>query len=104
MFAISIAVCIVGVVLGLIFRLVAMLRLSVPLLYALVVGFFFPVWANTHQALSMSILYGLLGLCVLSWILTLIRKIRCYRMQREYERIEEERLLAELLRKQGIAD
>lgn len=103
MFGISIVICIAGVVIGLIFRFAAVLRLGLPLLYALVVGFFFPVWANTHQALSMGILYGLLALTALSWVVSLIRKIREIRAERAYERIEEEMLLEELKHKQGIA-
>ena len=103
-FGISIAICVLGIVVGLIFRFAAILRLMLPLLYALVVGFFFPVWANTHQALSMGILYVLLGLCAISWVITLIRKIREKRAERAYERIEEEMLLEELKRWQGITE
>ena len=104
MFAVSIVMCIAGVALGLAFRLATALRLSAPLLYALVVAFFFPNWAHENQTLSMLILYALLGLCVLSWGISLIRKIQDRQHRRAYERLETEMLIDELKRKQGIAD
>ncbi len=103
MFGISAVICIAGIVIGLIFRFAAVARLSVPLLYILIVSFFFPLWAHEHQALAMGILHALLTLCILSWIITLIRKLRELRSRRAYERMEAEAALEELKGRQGIA-
>ena len=100
---IYIIICVAGFFIGVIFRVATMLRLGVPLLYTLVLAFVFPVWAHERQELSMAILYGILVLCAISWFVTIARKICAYKLQREYERIEEEMILEQLKIKQGIA-
>lgn len=52
------------------------LRLTIPLLYALLVPFLFRDWYYTHEALGNSIFFGLLALTLLSWTVTLVRKAR----------------------------
>ena len=103
MFLISIGICVAVVFAGLLFRLAALLRLGIPLLYTLAMAFVFPMWAHEHQALSMGILYVLLTLCAFSWLASLIRRLSSYRAERACERMEAEMLIEELKRKQGIA-
>ena len=57
-------------------RLAQVLRLSVPLLYgALVIKVFRP-WYLAHTALADGIFLVLVGLVVLSWVVTLMRVVR----------------------------
>ena len=52
------------------------LRLTIPLLYALLIPILCPDWYDAHEALGNSIFFGLLVLTFLSWTVTLVRKIR----------------------------
>ena len=62
--------------LGGVIRLAQVLRLSVPLLYwALVITVFRP-WYLAHTALADGIFLVLVGLAVLSWVVTLMRVVR----------------------------
>jgi len=101
MYMILIVSCAALFLIGILFRIAGTLRLSVPLLYALVVAFFFPGWSTRNPALSMGILYGLIGLCVLSWIVSLIRKIREHRAERALEEFEARAIIETIKRKQG---
>ena len=87
---------------GILFRIAGTLRLSIPLLYALVVAFFFPGWSTRNPELSMGILYGLIALCVLSWIVSLFPKIREHRAQKELEQLETRAAIEAIKRKQGM--
>ena len=62
--------------LGRIVRLAQMLRLSVPLLYGALVITVFRPWYLTHTALADGIFLVLVGLAVLSWVVTLMRVVR----------------------------
>ncbi len=101
MYMILIVSCVALFLIGILFRIAGTLRLSVPLLYAFVVAFFFPGWSTRNPELSMGILYGLIGLCVLSWIVSLIRKIREHRAEREMEECEARAIIETIKRKQG---
>ncbi|WP_455581655.1 hypothetical protein [Dysosmobacter sp.] len=57
-------------------RLAQTLRLSVPLLYGALVITVFRPWYLAHTALADGIFFALVGLAVLSWVLTLIRAVR----------------------------
>ena len=52
------------------------LRLTIPLLYALLVPFLFRDWYYAHEVLGNGIFLGLLALTLLSWTVTLVRKAR----------------------------
>ena len=52
------------------------LRLSVPLLYGALVITVFRPWYLTHTALADGIFLVLVGLAVLSWVVTLMRVVR----------------------------
>ena len=101
MYMILIVSCVVLFLIGILFRIAGTLRLSVPLLYALVVAFFFPGWSTRNPVLSMGILYGLIGLCVLSWIVSFIRKIRERCAERALEECEARAIIETIKRKQG---
>lgn len=66
-------------VLGLMFlpvllRLALRLRLGIPMAYAIVVPTVFRAWYLTNTALADSIFFALVGLIVLSWLVTLAKK------------------------------
>ena len=62
--------------LGGVIRLAQALRLSVPLLYGALVITVFRPWYLTHTALADGIFFVLVGLAVLSWVVTLMRVVR----------------------------
>ena len=102
MFMISIVLCALVFVVGILFRVAGALRLSVPMMYCFIVAFFMPGWSTRNPELSMGILYGLIGLVVFSWVITLIRKIQEHRAQKEIEQWEAEMALEQLKRRQGL--
>ena len=62
--------------LGGIVRLTQALRLSVPMLYGVLVITLFRPWYLAHTALADGIFFVLVGLVVLSWMVSLIRVVR----------------------------
>ena len=62
--------------LGGIVRLAQALRLSVPLLYGALVITVYRPWYLAHTALADGIFVVLVGLAALSWVASLIRKVR----------------------------
>ena len=62
--------------LGLALRLAAKLRLTVPLLYALIAPTVFHGWFYANHTLASAIGYGLFGLAALSWAVTLMGRVR----------------------------
>lgn len=65
-----------ALLLALVFQLASMLRLTIPLLYALLLPVIFPDWYHAHQGLGDGIFFVLLGFVALSWAVTLVRRIR----------------------------
>lgn len=63
---------------ALILRAISLLRLTVPLGYAVVVSLCFGEWYHAHEALGDGIFYALLVAVVFSWIISLERKIRAW--------------------------
>ena len=59
----------------LLLRLVSLLRLTIPLGYAVVVSLCFGEWYHAHEALGDSVFFALLGLVVFSWVISITRKI-----------------------------
>jgi hypothetical protein len=61
-------------------RYAGVLRLTIPLLYALVMPTVFHSWFYAHYALAYGIWYGIwygmLGLVALSWGVTIVRRLR----------------------------
>ena len=60
----------------LLLRLVSLLQLTIPLGYAVIVSLCFGEWYHAHEALGDGIFFALLGLVALSWIVSIMRKIR----------------------------
>lgn len=67
-------------------RLAAIFRLAIPLIYALVVPTLFHEWYYANQALAEGIWYGMLAIVVLSWLVSLVRKLLSIRKRRKEER------------------
>ena len=83
--------------LSILFRLAAVFRLSIPLLYALVVPTLFSGWYYSHYTLANAIWYVLLAVTLLSWVYSLMRKIAALVEQRRYEKAKEEILIQRVL-------
>ena len=60
-------------------RIASALRLTIPLLYALVVHTLLHGWYYSHQALAEGLWWALLGLSLLSWAASLLRELGRYR-------------------------
>lgn len=58
-------------VLAILFRLAALTRLTLPLLYTLSMLTVFHGWYQAHTALADNILFALVGLVILSWLFSL---------------------------------
>ena len=78
--------------LPILFRLALKLRLSIPMLYAVLMLTAFHGWYQAHTALADGIFFALVGLAALSWVVTLLR-----RLWGVLEDWREERAMAELL-------
>lgn len=61
--------------LPILFRLALKLRLGIPMLYAILVLTVFHDWYRACTALADGIFFVLVGLVVLSWVVTLLRQI-----------------------------
>lgn len=61
---------------ALMFKIASTLRLTIPLLYALIVPTVFSSWYHANQLLADGIWYGLLAMVALSWLVTIIRRLR----------------------------
>lgn len=73
-------------VLSAVLRLAAIFRLAIPLIYALVVPTVFHEWYYANQTLAEGIWYGMLAVVVLSWMVSLVRKVLSIRKRRKEER------------------
>ena len=61
---------------SILFRLAGALRLSIPLLYALIVPTLCHEWYYAHTRLATGIWYAMLGLVAVSWVVSVVRKVR----------------------------
>ena len=62
--------------LSVLFHAASLLHLGLPLLYALIVPTLFSGWYYGHYALANGIWYALIVLGLISWAVSLVRKIR----------------------------
>jgi len=69
-------ICIGLLFFAMLFKLASVLRLTVPLLYAFIVPTLFSGWYHANQQLADGIWYGLLALTALSWLVSLLRRLR----------------------------
>ena len=72
----SIAFTVVMLVLSLIFKVAGKLRLTLPAIFFLLMAFPFNKWASANETLVWVILGGLIALCLLSWIISLVKRIK----------------------------
>ena len=63
---------------ALLLRAISLLRLTIPLSYAIVVSLCFGEWYHAHEVLGDSIFFALLGVVVLSWVISIAQKIRAW--------------------------
>ena len=63
---------------ALLLRAISLLRLTIPLGYAVVVSLCFGEWYHTHEVLGDSIFFVLLGMVAISWVISIVRKIRAW--------------------------
>lgn len=70
---------------SLIFKVAGKLRLTLPILCLLLFSTVLNKWAGEHETLAFIILFSLLGLTVLSWIVSLIKTIRRKRDEKYFE-------------------
>lgn len=70
---------------SLIFRVAGKLRLTLPILCLLMFSTVLNKWAGEHETLAFIILFSLLGLTMLSWVVSLIKTIRRKRDERYFE-------------------
>ena len=61
---------------SILFRIAGALRLSIPLLYALIVPTLCHEWYYAHTGLATGIWYAMLGLVAVSWIMSIAQRIR----------------------------
>ena len=61
--------------LALLLRAISLLRLTIPLGYAVVVSLCFGEWYHAHEVLGGSIFFVLLGMLAISWVISIVRKI-----------------------------
>lgn len=72
-------------ILSFIFKVAGKIRLTVPILCFLLFSTVLNKWAGEHETLAFIILFSLLGLTVLSWIVSLIKAIRRKRDEKYLE-------------------
>ena len=77
----SVVVCIASIVLlavSVVFKIAGKMRLTIPLLYLIAasVSTFFTGWTAEHETLILAGLFVLTGLSLLSWVWTLVNRIR----------------------------
>ena len=63
---------------ALLLRAISLLRLTIPLGYAIVVSLCFGEWYHAHEVLGDGIFFALLGVVALSWVISIVRKIRAW--------------------------
>ena len=73
---ISLLIFLLMIVVNLIFRFASLFRLTIPVLYAIVVPVFFPDWLHENETLVTVIWLALIGLVILSWIVTIRKRLR----------------------------
>jgi len=80
----SIVIFLIMVLVNLLFKIASFFRLSVPLLYALAVPILFPDWVQEQETLATLIFFGLIALVILSWAITIRKRILRKRQESEY--------------------
>ena len=79
----------VMILLSIVFRLAAVFRLTIPMVYALIVPTVFHEWYYANQTLANVIWYALLAVVVLSWVVSLVRKVQDILLRRREDKMLE---------------
>ena len=56
--------------------IVGFFRLTIPLLYALLVPTLFHEWYYAHQTIAEGIWYAMLMMAALSWVVTIVKRVK----------------------------
>ena len=56
--------------------IVGFFRLTIPLLYALLVPTLFHEWYYAHQTIAEGIWYAMLMMVALSWVVTIVKRVK----------------------------
>jgi hypothetical protein len=72
-------------ILSFIFKVAGKIRLTIPILCFLLFSTVLNKWAGEHETLAFIILFSMLGLTMLSWIVSLIKAIRRKRDEKYLE-------------------
>ena len=67
----SLVLTILLMILSLLFKIAGKLRLTLPLVYFLLIVTVLNPWAAAHEKLALGILFGLIALSVISWLFAL---------------------------------
>jgi len=81
----SIFIFLLMLLLNSIFKIASFFRLSIPAFYALFVAILFPDFVHEYEMMTTAIFLGILGLVILSWVVTIRKKIRRRREQEQYD-------------------
>ncbi|WP_133969621.1 hypothetical protein [Eubacterium limosum] len=98
---ISLIITIVLIVLSFVLKLAGKLRLTLPVVYFLLISTFLNPWAVVHEKLAFAILFILLGFSLISWI----RSFKEYWDERQYYKTMKEDIAwqARTARERGIS-
>lgn len=80
----SIVIFLIMILVNLFFKIASFFRLGVPLFYALAVPILFPDWVQEQETLATLIFFGLIALVILSWVITIRKRILRKRRENEY--------------------
>lgn len=72
-------------ILSLIFKVAGKTRLTIPVLCFLLFSTVLNKWAGEHETLAFIILFSLLGLTILSWVVSIVNTIRRKRDEKYFE-------------------
>ena len=98
---ISLIITILLIVLSFVSKLAGKLRLTLPVVYFLLISTFLNPWAVAHEKLAFAILFILLGFSLISWI----RSFKEYWDERQYYKTMKEDIAwqARTARERGIS-
>jgi len=82
---ISLCLTAILLILSFVFKVAGKLRLTIPIICFLLFSTVLNKWASENETLAFIILFSLLGLTVLSWIVSLVKAIRRRRDEKHFE-------------------
>ena len=82
---VSLCITVLLLILSLLFKAAGKFRLTIPIICFLLFSTLFNKWAGEHETLAYAILYSLLGITVMSWVVSLVKAIRRKRNEKYIE-------------------